>query len=331
MTELGEIIHFSEKRDPSHINVVLEMDDHVEKPCWAYANNIAAIFELVVQSQENKRFIHVNLTGILEMNLIPHFSLIDAYDYEQIENEFAPAVLIFTYLTDLLDKKSYKTVSITGMRGELITFRKTISEKIEALQKNVHFRAPKLPSGNSGSDDKDKQTGNKKVFSIKGQSKILEAEEIETIRYALPMREKYTSWKLLFSTMEHGVSLQTIFDKTKGKSQLIMVVLGDDGTKFGAYLTKGLKKSKEYHGSGEMFVFTTHPSWSIYKWSKANENFAQASDVAIIVGSNNSAIFLSEALEYSFSEPCQTFESPTLTSTPKVKIIDCEFWEVSNI
>ena len=78
-----------------------------------------------------------------------------------------------------------------------------------------------------------------------------------------------------------------------------------------------------YYGTGETFVFTLEPSICVYKWSEKNSLFMMLDDSAIAMGGGGSfAIYLDNNLHYGTSGNCETFNSPSLASSPASKSKD---------
>jgi TLD len=86
------------------------------------------------------------------------------------------------------------------------------------------------------------------------------------IRTRLPALARLsTSWTLLYSIDQHGISLNTLYTRCEahreksgfGSSQGTLLVMRDSGnTVFGAWIGDGIKLSKgAYCGSGESCVF----------------------------------------------------------------------------
>ncbi len=104
----------------------------------------------------------------------------------------------------------------------------------------------------------------------------------------LPPRYKFKDWQLLYSTMEHGISLRTFYARVGYHKPTVIVV--EDSLKyvchkfdlftssifyvhvlmsvarkqvFGAFVTGEWSASGKYNGTGESFLFTIAPDFKV--------------------------------------------------------------------
>ena len=318
------------------ITGVSELSDGRELPSSMYFTNISVIIKSLVQDPEYPDGkVSINLIGVLELKIIPHSSLLNEPPGTDILAPNMPASMIITYLDDIFDPQSYKTILYTSIRSELESFKKMIDPVIKGMKDNMKFKGPDLtPKLGEKAKPKKVRRAHSKTFRLVGKSNILTPAEIDTLRLSFPSRQKQLPWKLLFSTGVDGVSLDTLFKKCERKQPVVFIVLADDKTKFGAYLSEGIKKSKSFYGTGETFVFTYNPLLTVYKWTSKNNYFCAASQDDISVGNNKkggAAIYLGESMSTGFSDPCDTFGSPKLSKEPQFKVIDVEVWSIETI
>ena len=314
---------------------VLTSPEGVEIPSSICYTNISIIIKFLIKeypkTYDSDR-ISINLLGVLELKIIPHSSLLNAPPGTDIESPLMPAVLILTYLDDVTDQGTYKTVMFTCMRKDLLLFKHAVDPIIQQMKENLKFRGPDLTPelGQNHPRQKAKRTRSKS-FRLDGSSNILTPAEIDTLRVNLPIREKQLPWHLIYSMREHGVSLDTLYSKCEKKKPLIMIVQAHDKTRFGAFLSQGLYKSGSFYGSAESFVFTFHPLLAVYKSSGKNNYYTIASDHDISIGNSEigAAIYLGDKMEKGFSDNCDTFASPRLTTKSPYKVYDVEIWAIS--
>lgn len=100
----------------------------------------------------------------------------------------------------------------------------------------------------------------------------------------IPVRLKGCQWRLIYSTMEHGISMNTLFRKSEKFGPNILVIQTMDGAYFGAFATETWAIHPKYFGSGESFLFTFYPEYKAYRWSGTNEYFLLAKPGALAVG-----------------------------------------------
>ena len=341
-TQNAENLHneeeeFEEEELPEckELTGVFTTADGIEIPSSLYYTNISIIIKFLIKEypatfESNK--ISINLLGVLELKIIPHSSLLTAPPGTNIESPEMPAILILTYLDDITDQGTYKTIMYTCMRKDLLLFKHAVDPIIKQMKDNLKFHGPDLTPelGQNHPRQKAKRTRSKS-FRLDGNPNILTGAEIDTLRVNLPFREKQVPWHLIYSMREHGVSLDTLYSKCENRKPLVMIIQASDKTRFGAYLSQGLFKSKSFFGSAESFVFTFHPLLTVYKSSGKNQYFATASDHDISIGNSEigAAIYLGDQMEKGFSDPCDTYASPRLTTKSPFKVFDVEIWQIS--
>mmetsp|Transcript_14908 Transcript_14908/g.20743 ORF Transcript_14908/g.20743 Transcript_14908/m.20743 type:complete len:92 (+) Transcript_14908:1057-1332(+) len=64
----------------------------------------------------------------------------------------------------------------------------------------------------------------------------------------------------------------------------------------------------------------------VYKWSKKNSHFLTAQPKHIGFGGPKCALWLDEKLRSGMSEPCETFESPSLSRSSDFNCYGVELW-----
>ena len=166
-------------------------------------------------------------------------------------------------------------------------------------------------------------------IKLNGTSAFLTQEIINNIRNNLPYHYRTYNWQLLYQLSTHGASYSTFFDKCLNTGPSIILILTDKAEIIGAYISSGFKKSNNYYGTGETFVFSCQPEFKAYKWQNSNQYFVSTSqDEIAIGGGGSSAIWIDGHLLHAYSEPCSTFSSPSLTTNYNFKIANIEVWKV---
>jgi hypothetical protein len=145
---------------------------------------------------------------------------------------------------------------------------------------------------------------------------------------ALPIRFHRSPWTLVYSTLEHGISIATLLRLADNAGETLTIVQTTKGAIFGAYNGESYTKSGKYYGTGETFVFsfanldpkTKQPIFKVFHWSKKNDYFVRSTEFSgIIFGGGNdgkSALFIEPNLESGTTRPCQTFDSTCLNRDP---------------
>jgi hypothetical protein len=155
-------------------------------------------------------------------------------------------------------------------------------------------------------------------------SYIMEFEHVSNIVPHLPLQYKEYSWKCAYSLVRDGKSYATLYKKIKGHQGSLLIIKDSGGHIFGGFARQPWSMNNEgYYGTGETFVFTLEPSVCVYKWSEKNSLFMMLDDSAIAMGGGGSfAIYLDNNLYYGTSGSCETFNSPSLASSPASKSND---------
>lgn len=107
---------------------------------------------------------------------------------------------------------------------------------------------------------------------------------VPQIENCLPMHIQGYDWKLLYSLMQHGSSLDTLMRKVRNQSPTLIVVETAKGEVFGGYAAVPWKNSASYYGIGESFVFTCQPSFERFGWKRTNSLYMFSSVDCIAMG-----------------------------------------------
>ena len=166
-------------------------------------------------------------------------------------------------------------------------------------------------------------------ITLIGTSAFLTDDIISNIRNNLPYHFRTYNWELLYQLSTHGASYSTFFEKCLNTGPVVFLLLTDKSEVIGSFISSGFKKSNNYYGTGETFVFSCQPEFKAYKWQNSNQYFVSTSkDEIAIGGGGSSAIWLDGHLLNAYSEPCSTFSSPSLTSSYYFKISNIEVWKI---
>ncbi|EAX90913.1 TLD family protein [Trichomonas vaginalis G3] len=168
-------------------------------------------------------------------------------------------------------------------------------------------------------------------INITAQNPILTENLINLIRRELPKRYRNNDWKALYQMTVDGCSYNTFFEKTERYEPVLLALKTNTNEIVGAFASRGLKKSKNYYGSGESFVFKfVEGDLIAFHWSKKNEYFITSTKNEIVIGGGgSSAIWIDGELDHAMSEPCETFMSPQLTSVHSFRLYNLEAWSFS--
>lgn len=285
-------------------------------------------------------------------------------DPNYLEKMEAKYLLAMTFLQDINVNESYSTLYFCGRLKDIRSFKERLDNLTKEIQEREKYSPPNINKiiseqkvlstpneeastpndNNTTSEQKNLNTPNEEaspprkikrtilrpITFIDGESEILTPEQIDNLRNVLPTRFKQLNWKLLFKLSEDGSSYTTFYNATYGHEPIVMILKNQYGDKIGAFIPQQLKKSREYYGTGETFVFRFTPSFEFFGWNKdSNQYFISSSSQEISIGGGgSSAIWIDGDLLNAFSEPCSTFNSPSLTSFKKYKVNDLEIWTI---
>lgn len=256
-----------------------------------------------------------------------------------------PAVLCITYLNDVFNQNSIAQINFITIRYLIEQFEDEVNTVVQQLKlglnmsqsiNNIHNKLRiRANSFDNEANATNQAQIKKSKFTMNGYSTIVSMPEIDHIRLFLPRRFRFLPWNLLYSAREDGVSLSTFYQKAEKKYPCLLIVLGDDGSRVGAFLPEGITIRGGYYGTGETFVFHFNPYFAGFRWSQRNDLFLSSSRKDIIIGGRTlnafdkgSAIYINDNFMNCFSQDCETFNSPHLGAGEAFNIIAVELWHL---
>ena len=165
-----------------------------------------------------------------------------------------------------------------------------------------------------------------KVLSIR--SEILTEKMYIAIRRELPKIIQLRNWKLVYSPIEHGCSLRTMYRNACDYGVTLLVVKDSQGTVFGGFVSEPWRVTKRYYGTGESFLFTFKGgSLRAYRPSLLNEYYIISDLQSIMFGAGvRSGLYVAGDLVRGSSGYCDTYGNGELGMTEDFKIVDLELW-----
>ncbi|KZV95774.1 TLD-domain-containing protein [Exidia glandulosa HHB12029] len=145
-----------------------------------------------------------------------------------------------------------------------------------------------------------------------------------------PLSRLASSWTLLYSLDQHGISLSTLYkrcalpaDEETPRQALVVVRDADDGI-FGAFIGEGVFQRRGYYGSGESFLWRTTTDGGgvqVYRWTGKNTYVALCEPAFISFGGGDGhfGLWLDAALFDGSSARCPTFDNDVLCGAPHPK------------
>ncbi|KAK2878789.1 hypothetical protein Q8A67_019580 [Cirrhinus molitorella] len=164
---------------------------------------------------------------------------------------------------------------------------------------------------------------------ILNQSVILDAQQVKEISKELPPRTIGYTWQLSYSTDKHGASLKTLYRKLSTTDSPVLILIKDHNQQvFGSFLSHPLHPSDAFYGTGETFLFLSHPRFKCFRWTGENSFFIKGDldSFAIGGGSGHFGLWVDERLFLGRSSPCFTFNNCSLSETNDFTILELEAW-----
>ncbi|XP_067311606.1 oxidation resistance protein 1 isoform X2 [Pseudorasbora parva] len=167
------------------------------------------------------------------------------------------------------------------------------------------------------------------LSNILRQSVILDAQQVREISRELPPRTIARTWQLSYSTDKHGASLKTLYRKLSATDSPVLILIKDHNQQiFGSFLSHPLHPSDAFYGTGETFLFLSHPRFKCFRWTGENSFFIKGDldSFAIGGGSGHFGLWVDERLFLGRSSPCLTFNNCSLSETNDFTILELEAW-----
>lgn len=170
-------------------------------------------------------------------------------------------------------------------------------------------------------------------------SVILSKSHAAALRAALPpVLRLCEGWTLLYSTKQHGISLQTLLRRNTdsgvgcgnntGKGAALTVVRDAGGAAFGCFTSERWRTNQQrYYGDGQSFVFTLLPHPVAHFWTRRNNYFQLADAESVACGGGGGwALWLDGELSHGNSGYCDTFGNGCLASAESFEIAHVEVY-----
>ncbi|XP_053566028.1 TBC1 domain family member 24 [Bombina bombina] len=118
-----------------------------------------------------------------------------------------------------------------------------------------------------------RQPAHLSIDLVNFSSEIVTAQEMRVIWSWIPERFSLYPPVLLFSTMEHGYSLQRFYSQSEGYEPTILLIKTTTGEVCGAFLSTDWNERRKccgqvanFFGTGECFIFSIRPEMEKFLW-----------------------------------------------------------------
>ncbi|KAK9870388.1 hypothetical protein WA026_007953 [Henosepilachna vigintioctopunctata] len=162
-----------------------------------------------------------------------------------------------------------------------------------------------------------------------GTTEILTYEHRENLCRHLPARAEGYSWTLIFSTSQHGFSLNSMYRKMyKLESPILLVIEDTDNNVFGALTSCALQVSEHFYGTGESLLFRFSPEFQVYNWTGENLYFIKGNNESLSIGAGDGkfGLWLDGDLYLGRTEMCKTYGNDPLTPSLDFVVKTLECW-----
>ncbi|XP_052003132.1 nuclear receptor coactivator 7-like [Xyrauchen texanus] len=160
-------------------------------------------------------------------------------------------------------------------------------------------------------------------------SQILQQQHLEQLMNHIPARTQGYPWKLLYSTAEHGTSLNTLYRHMADIDRPVLMVIKDmDNQVFGAFSSDAFKVSCYCYGTGETFLYSFSPEFQKFHWSGENSYFVRGFLDSLQMGGGGGyfGLWLDSDLYHGSSYSCNTFYNQPLSLHHDFTVQDLEVW-----
>uniref|UniRef100_A0A673KKS1 Nuclear receptor coactivator 7-like n=1 Tax=Sinocyclocheilus rhinocerous TaxID=307959 RepID=A0A673KKS1_9TELE len=160
-------------------------------------------------------------------------------------------------------------------------------------------------------------------------SQILNEHHLEQLMNHIPARTQGYSWKLVYSTAQHGTSLTTLYRQMRELDRPVLMVIKDtDNQVFGAFSSDPFKVSSYCYGTGETFLYSFSPEFQIFRWSGENSYFVRGFLDSLQMGGGGGpfGLWLDSDLYRGSSYSCSTFCNRPLSLHHDFTVRDLEVW-----
>ncbi|KAF7396191.1 hypothetical protein HZH66_007053 [Vespula vulgaris] len=167
------------------------------------------------------------------------------------------------------------------------------------------------------------------VPDLVGTTEILSDEHREHLCRHLPARAEGYLWTLVFSTSQHGFSLNSMYRKMgKIESPILLVIEDTEGNVFGALTSCALHVSDHFYGTGESLLFRFTPRFQAFNWTGDNLYFIKGNNESLAIGAGDGkfGLWLDGDLYQGRTQSCSTYGNEPLAPHEDFVVKTLECW-----
>ncbi|XP_046735621.1 oxidation resistance protein 1 isoform X7 [Diprion similis] len=167
------------------------------------------------------------------------------------------------------------------------------------------------------------------VPDLVGTTEILSDEHREHLCRHLPARAEGYLWTLVFSTSQHGFSLNSMYRKmNRLESPILLVIEDTGGNVFGALTSCSLHVSDHFYGTGESLLFRFTPKFQAFNWTGDNLYFIKGNNESLAIGAGDGkfGLWLDGDLYQGRTQSCSTYGNEPLAPHEDFVVKTLECW-----
>nr|XP_012217749.1 PREDICTED: TLD domain-containing protein 2 isoform X12 [Linepithema humile] len=167
------------------------------------------------------------------------------------------------------------------------------------------------------------------VPDLIGVTEILSDDHREQLCRHLPARAEGYQWTLVFSTSQHGFSLNSMYRKmAKIESPILLVIEDTEGNVFGAFTSCALHVSDHFYGTGESLLFRFTPRFQSFNWTGDNLYFVKGNNESLAIGAGDGkfGLWLDGDLYQGRTQSCSTYGNEPLAPREDFVVKTLECW-----
>ncbi|XP_016837980.1 oxidation resistance protein 1 isoform X4 [Nasonia vitripennis] len=167
------------------------------------------------------------------------------------------------------------------------------------------------------------------IPDLVGTTEILSDEHREHLCRHLPARAEGYLWTLVFSTSQHGFSLNSMYRKmAKIESPILLVIEDTEGNVFGALTSCSLRVSDHFYGTGESLLFRFTPRFQAFNWTGDNVYFIKGNNESLAIGAGDGkfGLWLDGDLYQGRTQSCSTYGNEPLAPHEDFVVKTLECW-----
>nr|XP_012150146.1 PREDICTED: nuclear receptor coactivator 7 isoform X2 [Megachile rotundata] len=167
------------------------------------------------------------------------------------------------------------------------------------------------------------------IPDLVGTTEILSDEHREHLCRHLPARAEGYLWSLVFSTSQHGFSLNSMYRKmAKIESPILLVIEDTEGNVFGALTSCALHVSDHFYGTGESLLFRFTPRFQAFNWTGDNLYFIKGNNESLAIGAGDGkfGLWLDGDLYQGRTQSCSTYGNEPLAPREDFVVKTLECW-----